>query len=83
MIKKSYFSKTLETEITYLKGVGPNRGNKLKKYGIEVLSDLLYHFPRRYIDRSNILLINKLKIGEEGLIVGKIISANIKQTKNI
>lgn len=81
MIKKSYFSKTLETEITYLKGVGPNRGNKLKKYGIEVLSDLLYHFPRRYIDRSNILLINKLKIGEEGLIVGKIISANIKQTK--
>jgi ATP-dependent DNA helicase RecG len=81
MIKKSYFSKTLETEITYLKGVGPNRGNKLKKYGIEVLSDLLYHFPRRYIDRSNILLINKLKIGEQGLIVGKIISANIKQTK--
>ena len=81
MIKKSYFSKTLETEITYLKGVGPNRGNKLKKYGIEVLSDLLYHFPRRYIDRSNILLINKLKIGEKGLIVGKIISANIKQTK--
>ena len=49
MIKKSYFSKTLETEITNLKGVGPNRGNKLKKYGIEVLSDLLYHFPRRYI----------------------------------
>lgn len=81
MIKKSYFSNTLETEITYLKGVGPNRGNKLKKYGIEVLSDLLYHFPRRYIDRSNILLINKLKIGEEGLIVGKIISENIKQTK--
>ena len=81
MIKKSYFSKTLETEITYLKGVGPNRGNKLKKYGIEVLSDLLYHFPRRYIDRSNILLINKLKIGEKGLIVGEIISANIKQTK--
>ena len=81
MIKDSYPRKTLDTEITYLKGVGPNRGAKLKSYGIEILADLLYHFPRRYIDRSNILLINKLKIGEQGLIVGKIISANIKQTK--
>ncbi len=81
MIKKKYSQKTLDTEITYLKGVGPNRGRKLQRYGIETLADLLHHFPRRYIDRSNILLINKLKIGEEGLIVGKIISANIKQTK--
>ena len=81
MIKKTYFSTTLETEITYLKGVGPNRGSRLKKYGIEVLSDLLYHFPRRYIDRSNILSINKLQIGQEGLIVGKISSVNIKQTR--
>ena len=75
MIKKKYSQKTLDTEITYLKGVGPNRGRKLQRYGIETLADLLHHFPRRYIDRSNILLINKLKIGEEGLIVGKIISA--------
>ena len=81
MIKKKYSQKTLDTEITYLKGVGPNRGRKLQRYGIKTLADLLHHFPRRYIDRSNILLINKLKIGEEGLIVGKIISANIKQTK--
>ena len=83
MIKKSYFSTTLDTEVTYIKGVGPNRGTKLKKNGIEVVTDLLYHFPRRYIDRTNILSINKLQIGQEGLIVGKIFSVNIKQAKNI
>ena len=81
MNKKSYFPIALDTEVTYIKGVGPNRGSKLKKNGIEVLSDLLYHFPRRYIDRTNILSINKLQIGQQGLIVGKISSANIKQAR--
>ena len=81
MIEKSFFKTNPKTEITYLKGVGPNRGRKLKKYGLEVISDLLYHFPRRYIDRSNILKINKLKIGAEGLILGKVSSLNIKRTK--
>ena len=33
MIEKPFFQTNLNTEITYLKGVGPNRGNKLKKYG--------------------------------------------------
>ena len=81
MNEKSFFKTNLKTEITYLKGVGPNRGNKLKNNGIETISDLLYHFPRRYIDRSNILKINKLQIGQEGLIVGRVSSFEIKHTK--
>ena len=81
MSKKPYFPIALDTEVTYIKGVGPNRASKLKKNCIEVLSDLLYHFPRRYIDRTNILSINKLQIGQQGLIVGKISSANIKQAR--
>ena len=61
MNEKSSFHTSLDTDITYLKGVGPNRGSKLKKYGIECISDLFYHFPRKYINRTNILKINKLK----------------------
>ncbi len=39
--------------IDYLKGVGPNRAQILKKeLGIHTLQDLLYFFPYRYIDRS-------------------------------
>jgi ATP-dependent DNA helicase RecG len=81
MIDKPSFTTNLNTEITYLKGVGPNRATKLKKVGIEVVDDLLYHFPRRYIDRSKILRIHKLQIGETGLIVGKICSLDIKQAR--
>ena len=81
MIDKPSFTTNLNTEITYLKGVGPNRGVKLKKVGIEVIDDLLYHFPRRYIDRSKILRVNKLQIGEQGMIVGKICSLDIKHAR--
>ena len=42
---------------------------------------MLYHFPRKYIDRTKILQINKLQIGAQGMIVGKIISLDIKQAR--
>lgn len=43
----------LDTPIEYLKGVGPQRGDVLKKeLGIFFFKDLLYHFPFRYVDRT-------------------------------
>lgn len=43
----------LDTPIEYLKGVGPQRGEVLKKEaGIYFFRDLLYYFPFRYVDRS-------------------------------
>lgn len=43
----------LETPIEFLKGVGPLRGELLRKeLGIATFSDLLRHFPFRYVDRS-------------------------------
>ena len=40
--------------------------------------DVLHHLPRKYLDRRNIKKINQCKIGEETVIIGKIISKNIK-----
>jgi len=43
----------LETPIEYLKGVGPLRGELLRKeLGIATFGDLLLHYPFRYVDRS-------------------------------
>ena len=43
----------LQTQIEFLKGVGPQRAKLLRdELGIATYSDLLYHFPFRYIDRS-------------------------------
>ena len=46
-------SELLQKPIDYLKGVGPNRAQLLKKeLSIHTWQDLLYFFPHRYIDRS-------------------------------
>lgn len=51
----------LNTEIEYLKGVGPARGAVLKKYlEIFTFSDLLNYFPFRYVDRSRIYQISEI-----------------------
>ena len=43
----------LDTEITFLKGVGPERAKTLaNELNIRTFSDLLTHFPFRYIDRT-------------------------------
>ena len=43
----------LDSNIEYLKGVGPHRAEVLKKeLGIFTCRDLLFHFPFRYIDRT-------------------------------
>jgi ATP-dependent DNA helicase RecG len=47
--------------IEYLKGVGPQRADLLKKeLGIFTFNDLLHHFPYRHIDKTKILKIADL-----------------------
>mgnify|MGYP003966195901 CR=1 FL=1 len=54
----------LENPIEYLKGVGPTRAELLKKeLSIYTFSDLLYHFPFRYIDKS--LIYNICDLSED------------------
>ena len=68
----------LHTPIEYLKGVGPNRGELLRKeLGIHKYQDLVNFFPNRYIDRTRYYKINELQNNiAEVQIIGKII--NIK-----
>lgn len=68
----------LLTPIEYLKGVGPNRGELLRKeLGIYKYQDLVNFFPNRYIDRTRYYKINELQNNiAEVQIIGKII--NIK-----
>ena len=72
-------SNPIYDDITYLKGVGPKRAKQLKAYGIYKILDVLYHLPRKYLDRRNIKPINQIKIGEQAVIIGKIITKNIKK----
>ena len=69
---------TLElVSLTTLKGVGPSLERKFKQLGIHNLKDLLFHLPFRYEDRTKIIPINSLKLGDRVQVSGEIISNNI------
>jgi len=73
----------LQTPIEYLKGVGPSRGDLLRKeLSINNYSDLLNFFPNRYIDRTRYYKINELQVvNTEIQIVGKIIHIKTVEQK--
>ncbi|HEY4617267.1 MAG TPA: ATP-dependent DNA helicase RecG [Flavobacterium sp.] len=66
----------LLTPIEYLKGVGPSRGELLRKeLGIHKYKDLINFYPNRYIDRTRYYKINELQNNvAEVQIIGKIIN---------
>lgn len=51
----------LDTPIEYLKGIGPQRADLLKKeLGIYLYRDLLSHYPFRYIDKTRFYTIREI-----------------------
>ncbi|WP_299385908.1 ATP-dependent DNA helicase RecG [uncultured Lacinutrix sp.] len=66
----------LQTSIDYLKGVGPNRADLLRKeLGIHTYQDLINLFPNRYLDRTKYYKINTLyQNTAEVQVIGKITS---------
>jgi len=63
-----------EIPVRYVKGVGPARAETLKRLEIETVEDLLYHFPRRYEDRSQFKPISQVKVGEYETVKGEILT---------
>ena len=63
----------LNTSIDYLKGVGPNRSDILKKeFQIFTYNDLLNFFPFRYIDRTKFYKISEIqKSNADVQIIGR------------
>lgn len=50
-----------ESPLQFLKGIGPKRSAALEAHGIATVEDLLFYFPRGYLDRSTIVPIVDLK----------------------
>ena len=55
---------------------GPVYLKKLHQLGVKTVRDLLFYFPRRYDDFSNLILIRDLKPDENATIRGKILSVS-------
>lgn len=52
---------SIETPIQYLKGIGPKRAAALKAIGVQTVRDLLYCFPRDYLNLSRVEKISALR----------------------
>ena len=71
-----------ETDVMYVKGVGPKIACKLNKLGIYTAHDLIMYFPKKHIDYSSRTLIKNLKEGENTTVFGYIKSASAFNTRN-
>ncbi len=66
----------LDKPLTYLKGVGAHKAEKLAKLGLLSLRDALFYYPRDYIDYARQVKIKDLVPGETVTIVATVKRCN-------
>ncbi|WP_191601627.1 ATP-dependent DNA helicase RecG [Marinomonas algicola] len=72
----------LETiPVTELKGIGSAVAEKLAKLNIHSLQDLVFHLPMRYQDRTKVVPIGRLRLGDEVVIEGDVIGCEVAMGK--
>jgi len=64
-----------------LSGVGPKKLAGLHQLNIDNLLDLLTHYPRRYLDRTNQAKVRDLRPGEEGMVLATVRSISSRRVK--
>ncbi|HEX2277717.1 MAG TPA: DNA helicase RecG, partial [Candidatus Tectomicrobia bacterium] len=63
----------LTQPIQFIKGVGPNRAQMLRRLGIATIGDAFALLPRRYEDRTNLNAIRSLEVGAQATFEGTIL----------
>lgn len=63
--------------IEVLKGVGPSLQGKLARLGIFRTTDLLFHLPMRYQDRTRLVPLREVRAQQECLIMGQVVDSKV------
>ncbi len=71
-----------ETDVCFVKGVGPKVGELYKKLGIRTINDLIEYYPKKYIDYEGRTKIKDLIEGTNVTVMGIISNVSIFQSKN-
>ncbi len=72
----------LNAPVTVISGIGPKLAETLGRLGLESLGDMLYFFPRRYDDYTQLMPINRLEYGEEVTVIASVKSINNRKVQN-
>ncbi len=70
----------LSTPIEKVPGIGDFYQKKLKKLGVKNIHDLLFYFPHRYEDFSNLVKISDIRINQKCTIKGEVKSIESSKT---
>lgn len=73
---------SIHDPVTVIPGIGPAKEKLLHEIGIKNIQDLLYYFPKRYIDYSNLKPINRIEYGENLTIIGTVKSINTRNVRD-
>jgi ATP-dependent DNA helicase RecG len=76
--KTSQTPAALSAELTVLQGVGPKHAETLTNLGMKTLGDMLYYFPRRYEDYSQLKPIKALFYNDVVTVLGSIQSVHTR-----
>jgi ATP-dependent DNA helicase RecG len=71
----------LDSDVQFIKGVGPRRASLLGSRGIRTVEDLLLHIPRVYQDRANFIPLASLRIGEDAAIHARVYRSRVLSTR--
>lgn len=63
--------------LSSLTGVGASQSAKLAKLGLHTVQDLLFHFPLRYEDRTQLSIINDLLPGVYATVEAEVLNCNV------
>ena len=70
----------LNTPVNQIKKIGPIYAKRLQGMGIKRVANLLFHFPSRYQDFSEIKPIGDVGLGETVTVMGKILGVENSRT---
>jgi ATP-dependent DNA helicase RecG len=73
---------SLENPILVVKGVRENTAKLFERLGVFTVRDLLYFFPRRYDDFSNLKPISTLTYGQVETVIGTVWRVEVKRSRN-
>ena len=68
-------------QVQYVKMIGPRRAEQLARLKLFTVHDLLYHFPREYLDRSRLLSPFDRPDGDSVTVLGRVISCRENRTR--
>jgi|LauGreDrversion4_2_1035121.scaffolds.fasta_scaffold24130_4 ATP-dependent DNA helicase RecG len=75
-------SATLDSPVSVLRGVGPERVQLLDRLGIRSVRDLLFHAPRRFEDRRRLARIRDVELGGTVTVRGRVLTLGVTRYRS-